>query len=123
MRISGIVLGGSMLVLAVLAGCGGGGGGGPTDLDTPGTPVASATVTASSSSNRFTPARVDLTRNGTVTWNFGSLTHNVTFDGGSAPANVSDSNNTQVARAFPNAGTFNYHCTIHPGMAGRVVVQ
>jgi plastocyanin len=26
-------------------------------------------------------------------------------------------------RTFPSAGTFQYHCTIHPGMVGTVTVQ
>jgi len=27
------------------------------------------------------------------------------------------------AAAFPTAGTFSYHCAIHPGMIGTVVVR
>ena len=120
MRIYRQFWGGALLVLAGLSGCGGGDS--TTDLDTPGTPVQNATVSAGTS-ERFSPARVDLLRNGTVTWSFASLAHNVTFTSSGAPANIPDATNTQVARTFPNAGTFNYQCTIHPGMNGRVVVQ
>jgi plastocyanin len=27
------------------------------------------------------------------------------------------------SRTFPAAGSFTYHCTIHPGMVGTVTVQ
>jgi plastocyanin len=26
-------------------------------------------------------------------------------------------------RTFPAAGTFNFHCTLHPGMTGTITVQ
>jgi plastocyanin len=29
----------------------------------------------------------------------------------------------QFSFAFPAAGTFSYHCAIHPGMVGTVVVR
>jgi plastocyanin len=31
--------------------------------------------------------------------------------------------NTSVQRTFGTAGTFSYHCTIHPEMTGTIVVQ
>ena len=39
------------------------------------------------------------------------------------PADVPTSTNAQVARQFNTAGTFPYECTVHPGMAGTIVVQ
>ena len=120
MRICATFLGGALVILGAVAGCGGSDG--PSDLDQPGTPVQNATVTAGTT-ERFSPARVDLLRNGTITWNFAGLAHNVTFISAGAPAHIPDAINTSVARTFPNAGTFNYQCTIHPGMEGRVVVQ
>jgi plastocyanin len=120
MRICGIVLRGSLAAIIMSAGCG---SDSSSPLDEAGTPVASATVVAGSTSETFTPPRVDLLRNGVVTWSFGGLTHNVTFTSGSGPGNIGDTANAQVARTFPNAGTFDYRCTIHPGMSGRIVVQ
>ncbi len=84
-------------------------------------PTASVAATADS---RFEPQTVAITRQGTVTWTFAML-HNVTFGSGGAPTggNIPDTGTGSVQRTFPNAGTFNYSCTIHPGMTGSVVVQ
>jgi plastocyanin len=73
----------------------------------------------------FSPQQVDITAGGTVTWNFGTLGHNVTFTAGSAgtPANIPETANANVSRTFATAGTFPYNCTIHIGMSGTVVVH
>jgi plastocyanin len=84
-------------------------------------PSPSASVDATVQ-NTFNPATAFITRNGTVTWNFATL-HNVIFDGSGGPTNINDTASGSVSRTFPTAGTFNYHCTIHPGMNGAVVVQ
>lgn len=85
-------------------------------------PGNSATVTATTGLS-FDPGSVTISQGGTVTWNFQSVTHNVTFTTAGAPANIGDTSNGSVARTFNTKGTFNYHCTIHAGMNGTVVVQ
>jgi plastocyanin len=49
----------------------------------------------------------------------------VQFDQGVAghPANVADFSSTSKSVTFATAGTFPYHCGIHPAMQGQVVVQ
>ena len=81
-----------------------------------------AAVTAGTS-QVFTPGRVDITAGGTVTWSFSTLAHTVTFQTAGSPENVPATTNSQVPRSFPTAGTYQYICTIHPGMSGRVVVH
>ena len=83
-------------------------------------PGATATVDATAG-NQFNPETVAITRNGTVTWTFQAL-HNVTFGAG-APGNITDRSSGSASITFPTAGTFNYSCTIHAGMTGKVVVQ
>ena len=85
---------------------------------------ATATVQANTSQH-FVPAQVDITAGGTVTWQFSTLTHNVTFSGSAAgtPANIPDTFSASVSRSFTTAGTFAYQCTIHAGMTGTVVVH
>ena len=86
------------------------------------TASATAAVTATASST-FDPRTVAVSRTGTVTWTF-NLLHNVTFATATgAPQNIADQATGTAQRQFNTAGTFNYQCTIHPGMNGTVVVQ
>lgn len=114
-----------VLLATVALACGGGGdgGGGIVNPPPPGTPSATATVTLGAAS--FLPTGVSVTRNGTVTWNnTSSVTHNVTFAAATgAPQNIGDHSSGSNSRTFNTAGTFNYSCTLHGGMAGSVTVQ
>jgi plastocyanin len=113
----------------VAAGCGGGYGSdatntptGPNPPSTPRTPSnPTATNQVTVSDNTFTPADVTVPVNTSVRWTWadGASLHNVTFaDGGSGDR----AGGAEFIKLFPNAGTFDYHCTIHPNMAGSVVV-
>src|ERR687895_596182 len=92
-------------------GNGGGGGGGA------GTEVSEEGIA-------FEPAEVSLGVGDTVTWtNNDSVDHDVTADtfssgepGGMAPGDTFE-------HTFEEAGTFDYVCTVHPGMEGSVVVE
>jgi plastocyanin len=85
---------------------------------------AAATVQANTSL-QFTPGQVDIAAGGTVTWQFSTTAHNVTFNASAAgtPANIGTTSSASVARTFTTAGTFAYTCTIHAGMNGTVVVH
>lgn len=86
---------------------------------------AGSSVTVSTPSARFTPAAVTIAVGATVTWQFSEARHNVTFQG-NAPAtgNIPDADpGTSVSRTFNTAGTFDYLCTRHSGMSGRIIVQ
>lgn len=89
-----------------------------------GTLPASAQVLAGADI-AFTPKRVAIARNGSVTWNFGSLEHTVSFTGGTGAPNsiLSGGLNSSISRTFTNAGNFSYICTIHAGMNGEVIVR
>ena len=70
----------------------------------------------------FSPERVTVSRGGTVRWVWrdGRIRHNVTFAGrrrGTSKATGS------FTRTFTRSGRFAYRCTLHPGMAGAVVVR
>jgi len=71
----------------------------------------------------YQPNPVTIAKGGTVTWtNNDSITHTSTSDGAvwnsgaMAPGAV-------FSQTFPTAGTFQYHCTIHPNMVGTMTVQ
>jgi plastocyanin len=99
----------------------------PTPAPTP-APGQSSTVSipagAQSLGNQaFVPDELDVAMGTTVTWtNTDTIAHTSTSDasgwnsGTLAPG-------AQFSFAFQSAGTFAYHCAIHPGMVGKVVVR
>lgn len=98
-------------------------GGTDVTVTSAGGPPAAASV-AATINRTFNPDSVRIAQGGTVTWNFASLDHNVVFDDvNGRPANIGTTANAAVARTFGTAGTFEYQCTLHAGMNGKVVVQ
>lgn len=81
------------------------------------------TVEVTIQDNLFDPNDVTVPVNGTVRWrNSGAAVHNSTGANGAwASANLSPG--ATFERTFTQAGTFNYSCTLHPGMNGVVRVQ
>ena len=60
----------------------------------------------------------------TFTWATPSNGHNVTWLTGPAPLPAaSDTKTSGTYQATLPAGTYTYHCTIHAGMNGKIVVQ
>ncbi len=93
----------------------------PSSGTTPpsGTPIIEVTIEGFA----FEPATIKVPVGATVTWyNKDSVIHTVTarndsFDSGSIPADDT------FTYTFTQAGTFEYYCTIHPYMEGKVVVE
>jgi plastocyanin len=72
----------------------------------------------------FSPSPIRITAGSTATWsNATGVTHTATSDTGAMLPVVHAPGGTSAAVAFPTAGTFPYHCTIHPSMAGSVTVS
>jgi plastocyanin len=89
-----------------------------------GTLPSTATVTAGDASRVFTPATIVVARNANVSFAFGALLHNVTFRGqAGAPAAVPNTTNATLARVFGTVGDYDYDCSLHAGMTGKVVVR
>jgi plastocyanin len=58
----------------------------------------------------------------TVTWSNGdAVGHTVTADGGAFDSGTI-APGTSFSRRFGSAGTFAYHCKIHPSMTGTITV-
>jgi plastocyanin len=71
----------------------------------------------------FNPGDVMIDAGTTVTWkNADAVAHTSTSDG-SGWNSGSVAPGGQFSQAFPTTGTFPYHCAIHPGMVGNVVVR
>jgi plastocyanin len=71
----------------------------------------------------FSPNRLTVAKGTTVTWqNNDNVTHTSTSDTGLwDTGNIAPGGSKDVT--FSNAGTFNYHCTIHASMTGTIIVQ
>jgi plastocyanin len=101
------------VVLGAVVAC----GGGTTVKDA--SPVISATVVMKN--NQFQAPHIQVPVRTTVTWtNSDQVPHNVKFDDGPKSSNLSFGATLQ--RVFNDPGTFDYECTIHSGMVGRVTV-
>jgi plastocyanin len=103
-----------LLAAVVLAACSGGGDN-PADA----TPVKTSEVGAKG--NRFDPVAVEVPAGTSVTWRFedGGTPHDVTGEGWKSGDPQSEGT---FRHAFDRPGTYDYRCTLHGGMEGRVVV-
>ena len=105
------------LAAAVLTGCGGDEGGGDA---ADAAPVTGVTEVAAKD-NRFTPPAIQVTAGTTLTWSFDDrfVPHDVTGDGWTSGDPKSKGTFTHT---FDRPGSYDYRCTLHDGMDGRVVV-
>jgi plastocyanin len=73
---------------------------------------------------KFNPGSQTLKAGQVVEWDNGSsVAHNVTFDDySSITSDTMNSGDTYQVK-FTKPGTYQYHCTFHPGMNGTVTVQ
>jgi plastocyanin len=98
----------------------------PSPTSTPGAPSSSVVIPvgAASLGNRaFVPGDLNIAVGTMVTWmNTDSIPHTSTSDAAGWNSGIV-SPGGQFSFAFQTAGTFPYHCTIHPGMVGTVVVR
>lgn len=91
-----------------------------TKSSTTNTPAAAATVTIANMA--FTPPSVTVKVGETVTWtNHDGFGHTVTGDAG-GPNSGTIAAGQSYSYTFTTAGTFSYHCSIHPSMIGSVTV-
>ena len=136
---------GAILTLALAAAC----GGGPAATGTPGaataTPPAAATATPVAATATpaaaavicdatgegesvniadfsYVPSSTEVATNGFVKWtNNDGTAHTVTFDAGPNCGNLGGGDSVTVE--FTVAGSYPYHCAIHPDMTGTVEVS
>jgi plastocyanin len=70
---------------------------------------------------QFEPPAIQIQPGTTVTWRFedGAVPHDVKADGFSSPVQKRGS----FTHRFDQTGTFEYHCSLHANMTGRVIVK
>ena len=71
----------------------------------------------------YAPSSINVTAGDSVAWrnDDAEVPHTVTSDAGSFESGTLHSGGT-FSWTFTDAGTYRYHCAIHPGMTGTVVV-
>jgi plastocyanin len=86
------------------------------------TPTAASSVSIENFA--FMPPDITLKKGTTVTWtNNDSTTHTVTASSGENGPHSGDlGRGDKYSFTFDTAGTFHYHCSIHPNMLGTVTV-
>ena len=98
----------------------------PGPVSTPGAGSSPVTIPVNAStltSTAFAPDAVDVSAGATVTWtNNDGVSHTSTSDAGVWDSGIVQPGG-QFSVSFPTAGTYHYHCLIHPGMIGTVVVH
>jgi plastocyanin len=89
----------------------------------PSSPVAIPVGAESLGNRAYAPDEVTVAAGTTVTWtNTDSVSHTTASDAREWNSGVIAPGG-QYAFAFQTAGIFPYHCAIHPGMIGTVVVR
>ena len=116
----------ALLILAIA--CSSSSPGSPTPTPSPAPSGSSAAVSIPSGASvltttAFSPDLADVQAGTTVTWtNNDNVAHTSTSDGaGWNSGTVAPGG--RFSFMFQNPGTFSYHCAIHPGMIGTIVVH
>jgi plastocyanin len=118
-----------VLACVLVAGCGGESDSEPaagTGTGTTQGPATAQTFTIrGTDADAFEPATVEA-KVGTLTLTLknGGVPHNLVFEDKALPgiAAVSGAASRSAVLTFRQSGTYRFVCTIHPGMAGKVVV-
>lgn len=119
-----------MLVIVGIAACGGGSTS-PSNspagasVGTAGATLGAATVKiAATGQLAFDPTMQTAQVGDIIEWtNTGSVAHTVTFDSEPSLSDPSLNAGGTWEVKFTTAGTFQYHCSIHPSMVGTIVVS
>ncbi len=109
-----------VVIVLPLAACGGG-----NQTDGPGPAKATVQVLPDSVNvGKYDPTPVTVPVGDAIRWEWKDTAnpHSVTADDNSFDSNLLD-NGKSWTRKFTKAGTFKYHCSIHPQMLGTVIVQ
>ena len=72
----------------------------------------------------FSPLTLTIKKGNSVVWNNqDSVTHTIKSDSGNEIDSSSLSNGETYSHTFEIAGTYDYHCGIHPNMKAKIIVE
>ena len=99
---------------------------GTTTTTTTGATAAASIVSGASvlTTTAFSPNPITVKVGDSVKWtNNDTIVHTSTANNGQWNSGILNPGQSFTTPAFTTAGSFVYHCTIHPGMVGTVTVQ
>jgi len=106
-----------------LVGCGGSSYSGVTNPPPP-PPPPIVTTSVSLKNIAFSPRAIQVSPGATVQFtNNDGIAHNITFSSAAVNGAADFSTGTRSVVMPVTPGTYAYHCTIHAGMTGSVLVQ
>jgi plastocyanin len=118
--ITGVTLLGLLLLGAAVVLLSNGGGSEPDDATTV---VDDASVTIEIVDFSFVQSNISVPRRARVTWlNTGSQPHDATENNRAWHTNLLEADDSETL-TFDQPGSYDYYCTIHPGMRGKLVVR
>ena len=72
----------------------------------------------------FNPAALTIQKGASVVWaNMDSAPHTIVSDSGDEISSDSLSKGKTYTHTFSTPGTYEYHCSIHPSMKGKIIVE
>lgn len=72
----------------------------------------------------FDPNKVTVKVNEPITFVWRqTVAHNIVFDDKTLPKSKTQNKGTWPLKGIAKAGTYKYHCTLHPGMNGQITVK
>lgn len=111
------------LLLGVSFGCGSDSTPSSPSPTPSGTPVSIVSGSSTLTTTAYAPNPVSVAVGGSVTWTNNDNTPHTSTANNGAWNSGSVAPGGSFTMTFPAAGSFPYHCTIHPGMIGTVNVQ
>jgi plastocyanin len=110
------------IVVATTAACGSSSSS-PTSPSGP-APDVTIQIVGDRGNTSYNPNPTTMRVGQSVAWHNGDTTaHDSTQDSGRFQTGTVAAGATSSAITMSTAGTFTYHCTIHPGMVGTITVQ
>jgi len=98
-----------------------------TPTESPEVPKETGEAVVTMQNLSFEPAELIISAGTTVTWtNEDNVGHTVTAGTIGSPTGLFDENvpaGASLSYTFDEPGTYDYYCSIHPGMDGTVIVE
>ena len=86
--------------------------------------TGATTVSASAKGNAWTPADVTAKVGDVITWTNGdTVPHKVALDDGSCQMSENIAGGASKSLVFSVAGSFPFHCSVHPSMKGTITIS